>query len=104
MPIMNTDTLREYYQTFYNYVNPVLSVLGIYILWICIHYVSPRLYISYCVPATIVGFVYSPFLAQSPHCVALRWAISKSGESIYNMFGMLSMWLLTKIVPIKSKS
>ena len=104
MPIMNTDTARGYYQTLYNYVHPVLSVFGIYILWICIHYVSPRLYISYCVPATIVGFVYSPFLAQSPHCVALRWAISKSGESIYNMFGMLSMWLLTKIVPVKTKS
>jgi len=104
MPIMNTDTVREYYQTLYNYVTPFLSLFGIYIVWICIHYLSPRLYVSYCVPATIIGFIYSPFLAQSPHCIALRWAISKSGESIYNMFGILSMWLLTKIVPVKSAS
>lgn len=104
MPIMNTDKARAFYSSLKDYVAPFLSVFGIYILWICIHYISPRLYISYCVPATIVGFVYSPFLAQSPHCVALRWAISKSGESIYNMFGMLSMWLLTKIVPVKTKS
>ena len=67
MPIMNTDKARAFYSSLKDYVAPFLSVFGIYILWICIHYISPRLYISYCVPATIVGFVYSPFLAQSPH-------------------------------------
>ena len=101
---MDTEKARSYYQAICDYVNPILSLFGIYILWICIHYISPRLYISYCVPATVVGFIYSPFLSQSPHCISLRWAITKSGESIYNMFGIFSMWLLTKIVPIKSKT
>lgn len=101
---MNTETVRSFYNSFIGYVTPFLSLFGIYIAWICIHYASPRLYVSYCVPATIIGFIYSPFLAQSPHCIALRWAISKSGESIYNMFGILSMWLLTKIVPVKSSA
>lgn len=98
---MNTEIARSFYDSVITHVTPFLSLFGIYIAWICIHYISPRLYISYCVPATLIGFLYSPFLAQSPHCIALRWAISKGGESIYNMFGVLSIWLLTKIVPIK---
>lgn len=101
---MNIETVRSFYNSVRNYVIPFLSLFGIYIAWVCIHYVSPRLYVSYCVPATITGFIYSTFLAQSPHCIALRWAISKSGESIYNMFGIFSMWLLTKIVPVKTAS
>ena len=100
---MEVDKARAYYHTISEYMYPLLSLFGIYIIWICLHYVSPRLYVLYCVPASIFGFIYSPFLAQSPHCIALRWAISKSGESIYNMFGILSMWLLTKIVPINAK-
>ena len=101
---MNADKTLAYFDSFRSYAGPFVSMFGIYVAWICIHYASPRVSVSYCVPATIIGFVYSPFLAQSPHCIALRWAISKSGESIYNMFGILSMWLLTQIVPIKSKT
>jgi|UniRef100_A0A6C0IT76 hypothetical protein len=100
---MDTEKARSYYKSLHNYVGPFISIFGIYVAWICIHYASPRVYVSYCVPATVIGFIYSPFLAQSPHCIALRWAISKSGESIYNMFGILSMWLLARFVPIKSK-
>ena len=85
---MDTEKARSYYKSLHNYVGPFISIFGIYVAWICIHYASPRVYVSYCVPATVIGFIYSPFLAQSPHCIALRWAISKSGESIYNMFGI----------------
>ena len=46
----------------------LLKVSGIYLLWICLHYFSAHLYIKFCVPNTIVGFIMSPFMIATPHC------------------------------------
>lgn len=78
-----------------------LSVFGLYAVWICIHYASSHLYIHWCVPATIFGFIMSPFIAPSPHCQALRWAIHNGGNSIIAMWVLLGIWLMKMFTPVK---
>lgn len=63
-----------------------ISVAGIYIVWICIHYFSAHLYTYYCVPNTLVGFFMSPFMMVTPHCQGLRWVIFSAPSIINNMW------------------
>ena len=46
----------------------IFKVSGIYLLWISLHYFSAHLYIKFCVPNTIIGFMMSPFMIMTPHC------------------------------------
>jgi len=82
------------------FVNTVVSVFGLYIAWIALHYASAHLYIYLCVPATVIGFVMSPFIAPSPHCQALRWAIYNGGNSIIAMWVLLGGWMMKFITPL----
>lgn len=58
------------------YVYPLLLA---YLMWWFLHYISVHLYVRYCVPLTLIGFVYSPLMSQFPHCYILRWFIDKGG-------------------------
>ena len=71
-----------------------LSVFGLYISWIVLHYVAAHLYVRLCVQATIMGFILSPFLVPSPHCQALRWAIYNGGNSIIAMWAFIGIWVM----------
>lgn len=77
-----------------------LTNFGIYILWIFMHYISSHLYIHWCVPATIFGFIISPFIIPAPHCVGLRWMIHHGGNSIIAMWSIIGVWILGRIIPI----
>jgi hypothetical protein len=77
-----------------------LKVFGIYIIWIFVHYISAYLYIYYCTPGTLSGFLLSPFLAPAIHCQAFRWAIHNGGNSINAMWFILGAWLIKIIMPI----
>jgi len=52
------------------------------------------------VPATVIGFVMSPFIAPTPHCQALRWAIYNGGNSIIAMWVLLGGWIIKFITPL----
>jgi hypothetical protein len=75
-----------------------ISIYGIYILWIFLHYVSAHLYTNYCVPNTIYGIIISPILTTTPHCQGLRWIIYNGGNQINNMWITLGSWLCLKIL------
>ena len=59
------------YKFFIKTLLVILKSSGIYLLWICLHYFSAHLYIKFCVPDTIVGFLMSPFMISTPHCQGL---------------------------------
>jgi hypothetical protein len=67
-----------------NYI--VDTKLWIYLLWICLHYISAHLYVRYCTPIGVVGFIYSIFIGPTPICYALSWAIHHGNQSIFNMW------------------
>ena len=76
----------------------VKQAITVYGLWIVSHYCASLLYARWCVPFSFVGFIMSPFVATLPYCVALRWVIHTSGNTIQAMFVLLGTWLLSKIL------
>lgn len=91
---------KHVYGTVSDYVSPFLNVFGIYIAWIAVFYFASQLHTAYCVPATIIGFLMTPFLVPSPHCQAIRWIIYNGGNSIMAAWFILGAWLLTYLRPI----
>jgi|TARA_B110000967_G_C18838127_1_gene537895 hypothetical protein len=73
------------------------NISAIYVVWIVLHYTSSHLYVRWCVPATIAGFITAPFLVPAPHCQALRWSIYTGGERIFAMWVLIGSWLLNQI-------
>jgi hypothetical protein len=75
----------------------VYDIAGISIIWIIIHYTAANLYSIYCAELTVVGFVKSVFIAQEPHCVAMRWIIYNGGNMIHSMWISIALWITTKV-------
>lgn len=73
------------------------NIVGISIIWIIIHYTAANLYSNYCAELTIVGFVKSAFVAQEPHCVAMRWIIYNGGNMIHSMWMSVALWITAKV-------
>jgi len=74
-----------------------VEVCGIYIFWIIVHFISANLYAYYCAHLSLVGFFMSAFQAPSPHCTALRWAVTTGGNIITQMWCVLGTWICGKI-------
>ena len=85
------------FQTVKEYSNYILGIAGIYLLWISVHYITPHLYVYFCVPPTIIGLLMSPFTSTMPHCQGLRWLLYTSSDSIKAMWFVLSAWCFGKI-------
>jgi hypothetical protein len=82
----------------------ILKVSGVYLLWICLHYVSSHLYIKLCVPNTLIGFVISPFMTATPHCQGLRWIVYNAANIINNMWVVLGAWICSTILIVNRDS
>ena len=83
--------IKSIFNTFY-------EAAGAFILWIIIHYVASNLYHIFCAELTLIGFIKSMFVAQTPHCIALRWVIYNGGLAINNMWISIAFWVTTKIL------
>ena len=92
------DTLQKKAQPYLEILAPYISVckniFGIYLLWVFVHFISAHLYIRFCTPNTMLGFVMSPFMAAAPHCQALRWSIYNGGNNIVSMWVTIGIWLM----------
>lgn len=75
----------------------IFKISGIYLLWICLHYFSAHLYIKFCVPSTVIGFIMSPFMISTPHCQGLRWILYNAANVINNMWIILGAWIYSII-------
>ena len=85
------------------YLNCIVNTsICIYLLWIVLHYISPHLYVHFCVPLTLHGFIMSPFIAPSPHCQALRWAIYNGGNTIIAMWVVFGTWIMQKLITTRT--
>ena len=75
----------------------LFKISGIYMLWICLHYFSAHLYVKFCVPDTIVGFIMSPFMISTPHCQGLRWIVYNAANTINYMWVLIGAWIYSMI-------
>jgi len=53
------------------------------------------LYVRLCTQPTIIGFFQSIYLAPTPHCQALRWAIFNGGSQINCAWTLYGTYLIT---------
>ena len=60
----------------------------VYVIWVCLHYISAHLYVRYCTPVGITGFIYSLFMGPTPVCYALSWAIYTGNQSLFHMWSL----------------
>ena len=110
MEVEKKNNYLKIYHIYTDYIyTPVkicISISGIYLIWIILHYFAAHLYVKLCVPNTIVGFMVSPFLIATPYCIGLRWLITTGSNTINNMWVLLGSWICTNISifkPIDSK-
>ena len=87
----------------YDAVLYIINISGIYLLWVVLHYIASHLYINFCVPTTIYGFIMSPFMIPAPHCQGLRWIVYNGSNIITNMWVVLGTWLCSILVINKNK-
>ena len=74
------------------------GLFGIYIIWNIIHYVAAHLYIYLCAPPSFLGFLLSPFIMQSTHCVGLRWCLNVGANINYVMWITIGTWFVNSFV------
>jgi len=86
----------------YTIITTLINVCGIYLIWIILHYISCHLYVYFCVPNTIIGFLMSPFMTATPHCLGLRWIIYNAANMINNMWLILGTWVCSTLLIIKN--
>ena len=84
--------------TLSNIIQFIWSCSKIYLFWIVIHYISVHAYVYLCTPATIWGFITSPFYVMAPQCIALDWAYLHSRNITYHMWIVLGTWLSVRIL------
>ena len=75
----------------------VWKIGGIYIVWCSLHHITSQLYVYYCTPYTIWGFIAAPFMVATPQCTGLRWCIMHGAETIISMWLVLGAWFVQKL-------
>lgn len=82
----------------------ILDLVGIYLLWIVLHFIAANLYVELCTPRTLRGLLLSPFVAPMPQCKAFRWLIYNGGNNIEAMWFVLGVMIIKKLLPVKTKN
>ena len=81
-----------------DYSSHAWEIGGIYLIWTFTHYTASHLYVKFCTPLSISGFILSPFTVATPHCSGLRWCINRGSETVSTMWITMGTWLTKKIV------
>lgn len=76
--------------------NYIVRYIVLCIGFITAHYLSAHLYVWWCVPYGVKGYVMSPFLTLSPHCQFLRWVTYNGGVCINACWVLFGSWLISK--------
>jgi hypothetical protein len=103
----NSDYILERIYNIFLYLQNIfkfiISVSGIYLAWICLHYLASHLYVKFCVPSTVMGFLLSPFMTATPHCQGLRWVVYNAANMINNMWIVCGTWICTSILNVNTR-
>jgi hypothetical protein len=86
-----------------NNANPLIKICSLYFFWIALHYTSSHLYVYFCTPYSIRGFLMSPIQSPMPHCSALRYMIYNGGEYINKMWWVFGLWLCYTFTPTPAR-
>jgi hypothetical protein len=59
-----------------------VRIFSLYLFWCAAHFVASQNYPRLCTPYGLKGFLMSPLMAPSAHCVGMRWIINHGGNTI----------------------
>jgi hypothetical protein len=76
----------------------IYSMFGYYLIWVTLHYLAVHLYPMYCAPLTITGFILSPFMVSTTHCIAMRWLITEGSNVIVTMWLAIGAYAIQKML------
>ena len=69
------------------YNNPIINIIVCFILCNIMHHYASKLYIYFCAYSTplfqLNSVLMSPIVIISPHCMALRWLILETSNTVY---------------------
>lgn len=69
------------------YNNAFINIIVCFILCNIVHHYASKLYVYFCAYSTplfqINSVLMSPIVIISPHCMALRWLIFESSNTVY---------------------
>ena len=104
--VHNSDFIVERIYNIFSHIQNIFKfifgVSGIYLAWICLHYFASHLYVKFCVPKTVMGFLLSPFMMSTPHCVGLRWVVYNAANMISNMWIVCGTWVCSTLLKINT--
>jgi hypothetical protein len=78
-----------------------VGAYGIYALYFTGHFLATHLYVTYCTPLTVMGFLQTAILVPAPHCNLLRGVIYHFGDGISQIWSSLTAVVFSLMVSIK---
>ena len=104
----NSDYILERIYNIFSHLQNIFKIIfgvsGIYLAWICLHYFASHLYVKFCVPSTIMGFILSPFMTATPHCQGLRWVVYNAANMINNMWIVCGTWIGSTLLNFNTRA
>ena len=104
--VHNSDFIVERIYNIFSHIQNIIKfifgVSGVYLVWICLHYFASHLYVKFCVPKTVMGFLLSPFMTSTPHCHGLRWVVYNAANMINNMWIICGTWVCSTLLKINT--
>lgn len=83
------------------YNNVWLNIIAYFILCNIVHYYASQIYIYFCAYNTplfqVNSMLMSPIVIISPHCMALRWLILESSNTIYFQLLTCCSWFISRL-------
>ena len=83
------------------YNNTFINIIVYFILCNIVHYYASQIYIYFCAHSTplfqVNSMLMSPIIIISPHCMALRWLILESSNTIYFQLLTCCSWFISRL-------
>jgi hypothetical protein len=89
------DNLKEKLSSF-NMTLPLKYIstpIGMYIVWILLHYAAAHLYKMHCAASGLWGFLLSPLMASTPYCTGLVWILQHSVIKFMAIWTIVGSWI-----------
>mgnify|MGYP001299196063 FL=1 len=69
-----------------------LSAIKVYLFWNTMHWGAIQIYHQFCAPKTLVGYIMTPIMTQTPHCKTLDWFHRASTDAFNNISILVITW------------
>ena len=83
------------------YNNAFVNIIVCFILCNILHHYASKLYVYFCAYSTplfqLNSVLMSPVVIISPHCMALRWLILESSNTVYFQILACCSWIISRL-------